>query len=439
MLDPDDEFDLSETRISEDRSLGASESQFVDDLVRDYVWPYSDPAVQVHHFDIAPAIVIEPEQVDQGVADHVCYSRSTSPANGPEHVYPFFATGSDRPQPSATPSMTSCATSGSTLDFPQGDTEHFPEVDASIMNDSIFAPLSDTTDAVKPALQLDTRFLGVTRSGSTSSKRPSIDLERSESFEAHSPMKRSKAVPGGFPCQSPSCPKIYNRACDERKHFKNKHTTPEGKAHKCPNCTKRFQYPKDVKRHIRQMHANSLLSPIDPVTPHTAIEGIDPHDHIYHFPAFPPSRPPTFRPRRLSTSLKSVVSMLSSLKLWQSSSSTSPIAENSENYILVTQDQISYRKVYLSGIESAEQLVHKIAAVFGDRLIHPNGALIRHCLGQGRLGKRLVGEGLMSAVWKAAEVGRSLEVWFAPAGQTQTMQSGVEGVQRRVQVGYSWE
>lgn len=203
------------------------------------------------------------------------------------------------------------------------------------------------------------------------SKRPSIDL--GDNLEGRSTSKRARSVQGGFPCNG--CAKRFDRACDERKHFSNVHGA---KRHGCKLCGSRFTYPKDVGRHLKQVH------------------------HIESSEVKSPRR---------YTSLKSVVSLLSNLSLW----SKDPAAEEKqEEYILVTQDHLDYRKIYLKGLETSEALMREIGFAFGMHLGHVDDALLSHGASGGRLGKRIMGPQLMNVVGKAVTAGRTLELFFKP-------------------------
>ncbi|SMY24837.1 unnamed protein product [Zymoseptoria tritici ST99CH_1A5] len=413
-------LDLDELELTPNEPF--FDSQMYEELIRENVLPYVSDQISDHA--CAPAIVLQAADLPFGYVSEI--SPPTS-VQGPEHSIPLVQATEQYSWLSPTPSMTSCTTARSVMDAQHGDVEMFANMEFSSMDDSVFEPLSYTMEDIKPTLVLDTTYLGVSRSRSV--KRASVEVDRPECLEPPSlSRKRSRSVEGGYPCSLPTCSRVFNRACDEHKHFKNKHWSASDKPYGCPHspCRKRFAYPKDVKRHVRQMHTNVIVSPVTPVTPQSAVEKMSEQNdqQVYHFGQASQfaqqSRPQPPKPRRrtLSTSLKTVVSMLSSLKLWQN-----PVEEeeeeqtNVEKFILVTQDHHSYHKVYLAGVDSAERLLEEIAAVFGNSLHHPHGALVRYCLGKGRLGKNLAGKQLMAAVSKATSVGKNLELFFSPIHQ----------------------
>ncbi|KJY00747.1 hypothetical protein TI39_contig314g00008 [Zymoseptoria brevis] len=396
------------------------DSQMYEELIRANVLPFVSDQISDH--GCAPAIVLQAADLPFGYAPDL---NPPTSVQGPEYLFPLVQATEPYSWLSPTPSMTSGTTARSMMDAQHGDFEMFANMEFSSMDDPVFEPLSHTMEDIKPTMVLDTTYLGVSRSRSV--KRGPVEIDRTECLEP--PLltrKRSRSVEGGYPCSLPTCGRVFNRACDEHKHFKNKHSSTNDKPYGCPHspCRKRFAYPKDVKRHVRQMHTNVLVSPVTPVTPHSAVEEMQEWNdqQVYHFRQASQfaqqSRPQPPKPRRrsLSTSLKTVVSMLSSLKLWQN-----PIEEgeqiDAEKFILVTQDHHSYHKVYLAGVDTAERLLEEIAAVFGNSLDHPHGALVRHCLGKGRLGKNLAGKQLMAAVSKATSVGKNLELFFSPIQQ----------------------
>lgn len=252
----------------------------------------------------------------------------------------------------------------STLDVSFGDHSHLrtPSLDSGTTHES-------TQSFASVALwDQDPSWLASTLHPTTRGrgpKRPSIDL--GDNLEGRSTSKRARSVQGGYICSG--CNKSFDRACDERKHFSNVHGA---KRHGCQLCGSRFTYPKDVTRHLKQVH-------------HTS-------------------------PRRY-TSLKSVVSLLSKLSLW----SKDPAAEEKqEEYILVTQDHLDYRKIYLKGLETSEALMREIGFAFGMHLGHVDDALLSHGARGGRVGKRIMGPQLMNVVGKAVTAGRTLELFFKP-------------------------
>lgn len=212
-------------------------------------------------------------------------------------------------------------------------------------------------------------------------KRPSMELGVEEAAEEEGRPKRARSVKNGYKCEHFTCERLFNRACDERKHYKNVHGD---KAHGCEHCHSRFPYPKDVRRHMKQVH------------------------HI----GSPAVEDEKVKPPRRFSSLKSVVSMLANLQLW---SKEDPAEEEDvENFILVTQDHRTFRKVYLEGLESSETLMAAIGSAFGMHMAHVDDALLRRCASGGRLGKRIVGPQLMAAVGKAVAAGKTLELFFTP-------------------------
>lgn len=73
-----------------------------------------------------------------------------------------------------------------------------------------------------------------------------------ESSRTQTTRSREAREPQGFPCHQSGCKRVYDRACDLRKH--QLIHSPLAKRHLCKVCGKPFQYPKDVKRHEKGVH-----------------------------------------------------------------------------------------------------------------------------------------------------------------------------------------
>ena len=70
--------------------------------------------------------------------------------------------------------------------------------------------------------------------------------------------KRQQRVDGGFPCQSLSCTRVFDRASERTKHEQT-HQSDLTKRFKCIQCEKGFRYPKDLKRH-QKVHAKGVMT-----------------------------------------------------------------------------------------------------------------------------------------------------------------------------------
>lgn len=70
--------------------------------------------------------------------------------------------------------------------------------------------------------------------------------------------KRSKTIFHGFRCRH-GCGEVFNRTCDENKHYQRTYVPKYSHPYSCPRCqaagkVRRFLYPKDVRRHLKQVH-----------------------------------------------------------------------------------------------------------------------------------------------------------------------------------------
>ena len=117
----------------------------------------------------------------------------------------------------------------------------------SIDDGSLMSALDDHTGVMLQDYGLF--FAGDPVLPASSSHDAASHLEVSVEDTSATPSRLPK-IEGGFPCRYPLCHKVYDRACDRRKHEK-RHDSKDSYPHQCSECDKAFLCPKDVRRHAK--------------------------------------------------------------------------------------------------------------------------------------------------------------------------------------------
>jgi hypothetical protein len=248
--------------------------------------------------------------------------------------------------------------------------------------------------------------------------------------------KRQKQITNGFPCRQETCDALFNRGCDEAKHFQRTHAPKDTLPHSCPECglsgiVKRFMYPKDVRRHLRQVHRIEHHA-----AEHTPSLSLDPTAREKLYPDSSKALLPTTTTKtktktttRIPTTPPSIWSLTHSLislrKLsLKAKSPSSPSPDDNDRFIMVTTDQERFLEVDVSAITAPDALLRHILAALDLHSLEPCDIAARVYARRNRvvrLGDVLGPVELMRVVERGADAQGALKVFVSWSG------GGVEG------------
>ncbi|PPJ57163.1 hypothetical protein CBER1_08471 [Cercospora berteroae] len=204
------------------------------------------------------------------------------------------------------------------------------------------------------------------------------------------PSKRLKQQRGGYPCSR--CNETFDRACDEKKHFRRTHAPKDSNPHSCSYCqehgvVKTFLYPKDLRRHFKQVHS---------IVPNSVAT----------------------RRSTASTGSIGTSAVASKLTIWMVAKALVKFkrlrtSQTHENVIMVSEDKLSFVEVEVSGAQSAAALSSRILSALGKSAADERSITAQtysRRLGQITLGRDFDEESLYSFVMSTADVQGSLKL-----------------------------